>query len=238
MEGKTAAGAGRAALKLLVISLPLLLNDFYLMLMPLGQDLLNIVLDLIIYIGWQGSIIYMAYKAGWFTFDDLGLRPKSVVREIMKGLLLLVAVFFVFLALIGLAKLLKGFFGLEIYSKWYFPLPHWHPGLVFLYVFYLSVSAGIFEEIIYRGMAIAILKSVTGRKTVLILVSAMLFTLIHWSMGPMTWTIAFIFGLLWAFLFIKTGSLIPVMVAHFTFDFLTIYHFHELLLEFFGIKIN
>ncbi|MBN2040118.1 MAG: CPBP family intramembrane metalloprotease [Spirochaetes bacterium] len=220
-------------LRLLFISLPLLLNDFYLQLIPEDSVKLNIILDLIIYTGWQTSVIYFAYKAGWFTFTDLGISLKNLKKQVLYGIVLLIIILVLIIALTLIFGVLKNKFNMNISSIWYFPVPKWHPLAVFLYVFYLSFTAGIYEEIIYRGIVIRQLRFATSNKFLLIFGSAVLFTLIHWSMGLSTWIEAFVYGILWAFLFLKYRSLIPIMTAHFLYDFLTIYQVHEKIIRFF-----
>ena len=216
------------SLRLLFLSLPLLLNDFYLPLVPEDAVTLDLVLDVIIYIGWQTSIIYMAWQAGWFTFSDIGFKREGIGREVLLGLGLLVIVFVTFILVLLVGMFIDLQFGLELSSRWYFPVPeNWHPAKAFLYVFYLSITAGVFEEIIYRGIVIRQLDSVTRSDLLKVVLSTLLFVLIHWSMGPQTWIEAGLFGALWAYIFIRTDSLVPNIVAHFLYDLITIYGLHD-----------
>ncbi len=220
------------SLRLLFLSLPLLLNDFYLPLVPEDAVTLDLVIDIIIYIGWQTSIIYMAWQAGWFTLDDLGIHRKGVNREILFGLIILMVVFIALILVLLAGMYITQRFGFELSSTWYFPVPEgWHPAKSFMYVLYLSITAGIYEEIIYRGIVIRQLRHVTSSRFLLVLFSTLLFILIHWSMGPQTWIEAGLFGGLWAFIFIRHGSLIPNMVAHFLYDFVTIYGLHDVVIK-------
>ena len=73
------------------------------------------------------------------------------------------------------------------------------------------------EEVAYRGVT----RQVIGRfanRAVLILVSSLVFALIHWSSGLGTIATAFIAGVILMALFLRTGSLVPPIVAHYAVD--------------------
>ncbi|MCX8124447.1 MAG: CPBP family intramembrane metalloprotease [Spirochaetes bacterium] len=209
-------------IRLIVLASPLLLNDLYLPLVPKDATTLNLVLDVIVYIGWQSTLLYVAYCAGWFSFKSLGINVKQL-RQWLWGIVLFVVVFILYTLITISFIFAKKMYGLEIESFWYFPLPDWKPVYIFLYVIYLSITAGIYEEIIYRGIVIHQLKTITSNTWVLVCTSTLLFIAIHWSMGPGTWLEAGLWGALWAYLFIKTNSLLPIMIAHFLYDVVSIY---------------
>ncbi|MEJ5362214.1 MAG: CPBP family intramembrane glutamic endopeptidase [Spirochaetota bacterium] len=211
--------------RLLVLASPLLLNDFYLPLLPQDATKLNLVLDILVYIGWQSTLLYVAYQAGWFSWSNLGINVKQL-KQWLWGVVLFVVVFFLYTLITIAFMYAKNKYGITIKSFWYFPLPQWQPVYVFLYVLYLSITAGIYEEIIYRGIAIHQLKTFTSNTFLLVAVSTLLFVAIHWSMGPGTWIEAGLWGALWAYLYIRTHSLLPIMIAHFLYDVASIYGVH------------
>ncbi len=215
----------KVVMRLLILASPLLLNDFYLPLVPEDAIKLNLVLDVLVYIGWQSTLLYVAYQAGWFWWGSLGINVKQL-KQWIWGIVLFMVVFFLYTLITIVFMYVKNKYGFTIKSFWYFPLPQWQPLYVFLYVLYLSITAGIYEEIIYRGIAIHQLKSITSKTWVLVCASTLLFVAIHWSMGPGTWIEAGLWGALWAYLYIKTNSLLPVMIAHFLYDAFTIYGVH------------
>lgn len=227
MDDSSRISLSTLLLRLLFLSLPLLLNDFYLSLVPEDATRLNLILDLIIYIGWQTSVIYFAHQAKWFSFGDLGISFHRIGRQIFSGLVLLLGVFLFVVLLTVFSRFLDSHYGVSIASIWYFPIPEWNPWLSFTYVIYLSITAGIYEEIIYRGIVITQLRQITESRAVQIVASAFLFALIHWSMGPHTWIISMVYGLFWGYLFIRYHSLLPIMISHFLFDVLSIYQLHE-----------
>ncbi|MEW6528196.1 MAG: CPBP family intramembrane glutamic endopeptidase [Spirochaetota bacterium] len=213
-------------IRLLVLASPLLLNDLYLPLVPKDATKLNLVIDVLIYIGWQSTLLYVTYEAGWFSWSSLGINLKQV-KQWLWGVVLFTFVFVVYTGITIAFIYAQKHHGISIPSFWYFPLPQWKPFYVFLYVLYLSITAGIYEEIIYRGIAIHLLKTLTSNTFVLVISSTLLFVAIHWSMGPGTWMEAALWGALWAYLYIKTHSLLPIMIAHFLYDVASIYGLHE-----------
>lgn len=212
--------------RLLVLASPLLLNDLYLPLVPEDATKLNLVLDILVYIGWQSTLLYVAYQAGWFSWESLGINLKQL-KQWLWGLVLFLVVFSLYILITIVFIYAKNKYGITVKSFWYFPLPQWQPVYVFLYVMYLSITAGIYEEIIYRGIAIHQLKTLTSNTFILVVVSTLLFVSIHWSMGPGTWIEAGLWGALWAYLYIKTHSLLPIMIAHFLYDVASIYGVHD-----------
>ncbi|MGQ9843754.1 MAG: CPBP family intramembrane glutamic endopeptidase [Spirochaetota bacterium] len=212
--------------RLLVLASPLLLNDLYLPLVPKSAIKLNLVLDVLVYIGWQSTLLYVAYQAGWFSWGSLGINLKHA-GQWFKGIVLFACVFTAYTALTIALLYAKKHYGISVDSFWYFSLPQWKPLYVFLYVLYLSITAGIYEEIIYRGIAIHQIKTLTSNIFILVLSSTLLFVAIHWSMGPGTWIEAGLWGALWAYLYIETNSLLPIMIAHFLYDVASIYGLHE-----------
>lgn len=73
-----------------------------------------------------------------------------------------------------------------------------------------AVIPAVFEELLFRG---AVMKSLSpyGERTA-VLVSAILFTCMH--NNPTTWPAIFLLGVLFAFVDLRTGSLLPSMLLH------------------------
>jgi len=81
----------------------------------------------------------------------------------------------------------------------------------------VCLTAGIAEEIVYRGFSIFILASVFPNLSIYIIVflSAILFGFIHFYQGVKGLIATTIIGLIWGLLYITTGSLILPIIAHF-----------------------
>jgi membrane protease YdiL (CAAX protease family) len=89
-------------------------------------------------------------------------------------------------------------------------------------VFYLSLTAGVLEEIFYRGVAdrlASTMKQAWANRTIYYLIGVGLFSAYHWPSGAYTMGLAI--GLGWAacIFYRATGMLSIVILAHFLFDF-------------------
>lgn len=89
------------------------------------------------------------------------------------------------------------------------------------YWFFISTTAGLVEELIYRGFLLFLL----GRLfpgipfLVCILVSAVLFGLAHSYQGPAGVLKTGIAGLFFMLVYVSTGSLLPGILLHFLMDY-------------------
>jgi membrane protease YdiL (CAAX protease family) len=204
--------------RLLILAMPLLLNDFY---MPFvkSNSKLGIILDLLVYVCWQSSVIFLAYKAKWFTIPDLGIYFKNLKKQILWGLLFAVIALLVSLLIFIFQIQIQEIAGIVLSDSLYYePDPNWKTWQTGIYAVYLSLSAGIFEEVVYRGIAISQLKKISNNTLFLVLTSTCLFVAIHWSAGVVTLMEAAVFGSFWAYIFIRNGRLLPLILAHFLYD--------------------
>ena len=99
------------------------------------------------------------------------------------------------------------------WTEWFLPQLVWgsFPELVKT-TMEVVVLAPIFEEIIFRGLVFSTLRAKFGF-FVSMIGSGMIFALAH-GYGPMAFLTVFWSGLLWAWLYERTGSLVPGMCAH------------------------
>jgi len=87
--------------------------------------------------------------------------------------------------------------------------------------FYFSITAAVFEEIMYRGLPYLYLEQSVPRKFVVPVYtasSAALFGLAHWENGLHEVVAAFSFGCVACILYARIRTLIPLVVAHFLID--------------------
>lgn len=87
-----------------------------------------------------------------------------------------------------------------------------------------SIVSGVFEEIVFRGVILALLLDSCSERRAIVL-SAGLFALIHllnvlnpdihpfWVLSQSTW--AFGLGIMYAYLFMKMGSILPLILLHY-----------------------
>lgn len=84
----------------------------------------------------------------------------------------------------------------------------------------LLIPVAIHEEVLFRGLLLTYLRRLTSRWWVAVLASSLLFALLHFVQG---WLAVFqVFGLsvVFSLVFIRSRSLLAVVVAHFSFDFI------------------
>ncbi len=90
-------------------------------------------------------------------------------------------------------------------------------------VFYMAITAGFVEEIVYRGIPYMLIfecKSVVIKKrSVYVIGTAVLFAAIHWDSGLHFLLVTFVFGLFAAWLYLQLKNLWPLVGGHFIYDF-------------------
>jgi len=91
-------------------------------------------------------------------------------------------------------------------------------------ILYMSVSAAIVEEIIYRGLPLIILKNIINDnklEIVYIFITALVFASVHWENNLADIVSSFVYGVIAATLYLQYKNLIPIIFAHFTIDLAT-----------------
>jgi len=77
------------------------------------------------------------------------------------------------------------------------------------------VLVGVGEEILNRGFARQIYEQYFSGRVGLILVSAVLFTVMHWGQGVIEMSTALVAGVLLMVTYLRTGSLVPGIISHY-----------------------
>ena len=86
-----------------------------------------------------------------------------------------------------------------------------------------SLTRGVWEEVFFRGIMLAIMMRFYGRRKAVLWTTA-IFAIVHVNITNLTFEGAvdivsiFFVGLLFAYLVLKTGSLLPAMVFHYAHD--------------------
>jgi membrane protease YdiL (CAAX protease family) len=85
---------------------------------------------------------------------------------------------------------------------------------------FFAVTAGVVEEIFFRGLLRQAIAAILGPQAVktYIVLSALTFGLAHWEQGSVGLIGATAFGLCAAWLYLKLGDLRPLMLAHASID--------------------
>lgn len=79
---------------------------------------------------------------------------------------------------------------------------------------------GMFEELIFRGYMLMVIRQYTKNPTVIVLVSALIFGLIHWSLGLHAVLITALIGAVFMLAYLWSRSLPAIMLAHFLVNFI------------------
>jgi len=90
-------------------------------------------------------------------------------------------------------------------------------------VIYYSIGAGLVEEFYYRGLFKLLFKPGRGRMILYVLLSAIIFSSVHWEGGFVKLFVSFLLGLIFAGAYLWIKNLWPLVVAHFLTDFFLFY---------------
>lgn len=90
----------------------------------------------------------------------------------------------------------------------------------YLAILYLAVSAGVVEEVVYRGLIHYLIfrRNAAYSQLTFVLVSSILFSLVHWHGGGIAMLTALSVGLVAAQLRLSVGDIRPVIVGHVLVD--------------------
>jgi len=174
--------------------------------------------------GWiflPSIILFLLYRQYGFRLSDYGLTPLGSVhqrRELMNWTLLATFILSIYYFAFGwlawqFTDDVEPLFG---YAQ-VVPDGMMH----YVVVFYLAITAAVFEEIFYRGLIWRLVytaSSIKHKSFIYILVSSSLFGLVHWENGSAEVFSATIFGFVACVLYLRLRNLLPLMVAHFFVD--------------------
>lgn len=102
-----------------------------------------------------------------------------------------------------------------VYSVNKYAIWHW------LLFFGFHFSYAIIEEVLYRSLLISILSEITGSNTVVVVLSALIFSMAHLGRGhPALLVSAFVLGIVFGISYKKCNSLVPGLISHTTYNVL------------------
>ncbi len=192
---------------------------------------LSIILIALVAVGPNGENLLEDYGSLLLYFPTVGLamamlcRPKKqsllavlgcnhltqTLRSFLPILLSVIA-----LGLIGDWLIMLGGDTLEFsvhWTEWFLPELVWSSQAELLKItMEVVVLAPIFEEIIFRGLVFSTLRAKFGFP-VSMMGSAVIFALAH-GYGPIAFLTVLWSGMLWAWIYERTGSVVPGMCAH------------------------
>jgi len=141
--------------------------------------------------------------------SDVGVRPPHAWIEILAG-------FSVVAAMLVLGRGRTGAVGQQYARRVGIVLPQ-TPCEWALFVV-LAATAGVCEEFLYRGYALTKIAELSGSLALGVILSSAAFGIAHSYQGRMGMIGTGIAGLLYALVFVATGSLLPCMLGHFAQD--------------------
>lgn len=160
----------------------------------------------------QGGLLLAGIFLGWYWDIPLWARTHFLPNDILFGVLLgLVLTFFS----IGLLKLPLKILdrlrrdadqAMELLGKLSIPL-----------IFFVSIAAGVSEEVFFRGVIQIYLSDAIGLYSGIFLASV-IFGLLHFVSVSYVAFVIF-FGCLFGLIYVWTGNLLIVIIAHLVYDF-------------------
>ena len=180
---------------------------------PFGMKILEDYGSLVLYLPTVAmAIVLLCWPKGQSLLEVLGCH--NFFARIKSSLPLLFSV--IALGLIGEWLIMFGgdMFDISVHwTEWFIPQLVWGSQTELLKTsLEVVVLAPIFEEIIFRGIVFSTLRAKYGLIPSLV-GSAAIFALAH-GYGPVAFFSVFWSGMLWAWLYERTGSLVPGMCAH------------------------
>ncbi len=169
----------------------------------------------------------------WFLFlliyftayrEETGLRGIGFKRIRLMDFLYAIAFLLVSNLLLTLLSLFLTSVGLPIPGEIQFLLPR--TGIERLFWVVLSLTAGICEEVAFRGYLITRMRILgKNRNWILpVFVASIIFGSGHSYQGLGGFIMMSVYGAFFAVLFIRTGSLWPCIIAHFFQDFSALFY--------------
>lgn len=181
----------------------------------------------------------------WLERKFIGLiLPIPISFNWMAFLLAVVVIF-------SIAAILLAIMSIEIYvrKKKNTPLPEmqfskpedemFEGNQKYAGAFIISVCAGIFEELIFRYYILGRIEYVTDSTLLAVVVSSLLFGLIHILDGGWKSVISTrLFGIFFAVIYVLTGNLLVVIVIHTLWNFLSFTIPFEKMINFINKVVN
>jgi membrane protease YdiL (CAAX protease family) len=179
------------------------------------QQLLLWGQDCIVFILIPSVFFFIYFRAKKISLEVLGLKKLPSWWDLGYS-----AVLALQLILIGLCTkmlLLQLQPSWEIFQWFSYDFPKSSPWREII-ILYACLSAGVVEELIFRGLLIPWLQSRGWNVWNALLISSLLFSGIHWCQGPVQLTQTFFFGLVMAATFVWSRKLWPIISAHILVD--------------------
>ncbi len=160
-------------------------------------------------------ILYLVTRTPGFRFSDLGYHGAIRGRH-NPGLVLFACVLFAPLCY-GVYSVSYTFFKGLFPGQGFFHYESIVPesGILYLVVvIYFGLSAGLVEEFLFRGLLYHAFAGIRHSLALFLLVTPLLFSLVHWEDGLANLASTYIFGLFMAIAYLGLRNLWPLVIGH------------------------
>lgn len=168
------------------------------------------------------AVLYFVMKKYKRKLIDLGISLRNLLRDIKVGIIgyitALPVLTLILLLALSILKLIKYEPpSMPIFELFY---EESRPKLLFVLTILVSFIGPVAEEVFFRGFAYPVLRRRMGIKNAIILIS-FVFALLHTNLVGFLPIMAL--GILLAYLYEKTGSLIPSITVHILHNLIIVY---------------
>ncbi len=201
--------------KVKVISLAILMSFFYLndfLYMPVHNYREWLFVDYAVRIAAVAVILYLI-KKNTATPADFGLVKLDLKQGVSWSVLA------------SAAGVLVDQLGAGLLEKLSSSLkPATFPVIKNLSLKVVDLTAGIAlvsvtEELIFRAFFYTVMKRFIPKPVAMIMISSLLFGLMHWSQGLNIIIVATLWAIVPMYVMVRTGSVVPALIAHYVTDF-------------------
>lgn len=171
------------------------------------------------------AVIYFVIKKYKRKLSDLGISFKNLFRDVKIGIIGYITALPILSLILLLVLVIVQFIKYEPPSLPIFELfyEESRPGLLFTLTILVAFLGPIAEEVFFRGFAYPVLRKKIGIKNAIILIS-FVFALLHMNLVGFLPIMAL--GVLLAYLYEKTASLIPSITVHMIHNLIVVYFVH------------
>ena len=208
----------QAALVFILLAWPYFLNDFFLIHATRTQmSITNIWLfDVVVYFLIPSLTLFLLIRANAANHIRIMLKKPPLFLGVIVAIIFAFVLDYVFTQRIGLWILERNCFRLcDSYA-----FPNDSKLAYYSVIMYAALSAGFFEEVVFRGQAIQLLRQFTSNKIVIVLIASLLFALIHWCLGSSKLIATFIIGIFPTIWVLYTKRLWEAIIFHSIFNIL------------------
>ena len=194
---------------------PLYLNDLYLI--PLDNERLGLLwsLDLLFFFAIPTVTLLILIKRGRIKTSEIGLEGLPKALDFLVG----AAICAILLPTVShfLLSMLEAIFGGRLFVGYDFPDQQ---PVRWILIVYAALSAGILEEIIYRGVVISELERASLSPVLAVTISCLIFGGIHWGEGLGKVLAMAIWSVPFAIWFVRKRSVWAPIIAHSLYNLL------------------